>query len=104
MNTNTPANLKQLTGQVTDQVTVQVTDQVERLLMLIGNRPMTAAEIMRGLEMNHRPTLRDNYLHPALHVGFIEMTIPDKPRSSKQKYRLTENGRQTFQNHEGSRK
>ncbi|WP_430232591.1 Fic family protein [Nitrosomonas communis] len=29
------------------------------------------------------------YLQPALTSGLVEMTIPDKLRSSKQKYRLT---------------
>jgi hypothetical protein len=33
-------------------------------------------------------------LRPLLDAKFIEMTIPDKPTSSKQKYRLTEKGRQ----------
>ena len=75
------------------QVTDQVTDQVRRLLSLLAKRPMTAAEIMRGLKMTHRPIVRDNYLHPALQAGVIEMTIPDKPRSSKQHYRLTPAGR-----------
>lgn len=62
-------------------VTGQVTDQVERLLALLGNRPMTAAEIMRGLEMNHRSTLRDSYLHPALQAGLI---FDDRARQAQQ--------------------
>jgi DNA-binding PadR family transcriptional regulator len=36
---------------------------------------------------------RKSYLLPALEAGLIEMTIQDKPRSSKQKYRLTAKGR-----------
>ena len=90
-----------VTGQVTDQVTVQVTDQVERLLVLLGNRPMTAADIMTSMEMNHRPTLRDNYLHPALRMDLVEMTVPDKPNSRLQKYRLTEKGRQALHERTG---
>ena len=32
-------------------------------------------------------------LKPLLEVGWLEMTIPYKPTSSKQKYRLTTKGR-----------
>jgi len=35
---------------------------------------------------------RKAYLLPALDAGLVEMTLPDKPRSSKQKYRLTAKG------------
>ncbi len=35
-----------------------------------------------------------NYLKPALECGVIEMTKPDKPNSSTQRYRLTELGKQ----------
>ena len=32
-------------------------------------------------------------LKPLMESGWLEMTIPDKPTSSKQKYRLTVRGR-----------
>lgn len=41
----------------------------------------------------NRTKFRDQVLRPLLEVGLLEMTIPDKPRSSKQKYRLTAKGR-----------
>jgi hypothetical protein len=42
---------------------------------------------MELLGLKHRPTFRDNYLLPALELGLIEITVPDKPNSSKQKYK-----------------
>jgi len=44
---------------------------------------------------------RKSYLLPALEIGVIEMTIPDKPRSSKQQYRLTETGRMALRKSRG---
>lgn len=71
----------------TEQVGEQVTEQVEKLLEIIGDKEYSTKELMELLELKHRPTFRDNYLLPALELGYIEMTIPDKPRSSKQRYR-----------------
>ena len=40
-----------------------------------------------------RTKFRNQVLSPLLWEGLLEMTIPDKPRSSKQRYRLTKAGR-----------
>lgn len=40
-----------------------------------------------------RTKFRNQVLKPLIDAGFIKMTIPDKPRSSKQRYRLTPKGR-----------
>lgn len=71
----------------TDQVSDQVTDQVKALINCMGNDILSASQLMERLGLSHRPTFRNNYLHPALEAGLIEMTIPDKPNSRNQKYR-----------------
>ena len=47
---------------------------------------------MENLDLKGRRHFSKGYLHPAPDSALIEMTIPDKPRSSKQKYRLTDKG------------
>lgn len=44
-----------------------------------------------------RTKVRDQVLIPLLAEGLVEMTIPDKPRSSMQRYRLTDKGRQVME-------
>ena len=46
-------------------------------------------EVNFNPSVGHKPSFRESYLRPALDLGLIEMTIPDKPRSSAQKYRRT---------------
>ena len=53
----------------------------------------SAGELRGLLGIKHRPNFRENYLHPALQQGFIKLTLPDKPNSRLQKYRLTAKGR-----------
>ncbi len=84
----------QLAGAITPQVTQQVTPQVLALLQ-VTTREMSRQEMMDSLGLKDRNHFADNYLQPALAAELIEMTLPNKPTSSKQQYRLTEKGRAT---------
>ena len=70
----------------TEQVIEQVTEQVQKLMDVITSEPKSANELMEHVGLKHKLTFRDNYLKPALELGLILMTVPDKPKSSKQKY------------------
>jgi hypothetical protein len=56
---------------------------------------MKSTNILLTLQLKDRENFRDNYLIPAMDEGYIEMTILDKPNSSKQRYRLTQKGMET---------
>ncbi len=66
------------------------TGQVKMLIdgMSYGEE-YSRSELMAKVSLKHRDTFVDNYLKPALRSGLIEMTIPDKPTSRNQKYRLS---------------
>jgi ATP-dependent DNA helicase RecG len=51
------------------------------------------------LGLKDRKHFLDTHLRPALNAGFIEMTIPDKPLSSQQRYRLTAAGKACLRAH-----
>jgi len=73
------------------QNTPQVTPQVIKLLTIIDGE-MTREEIQKKLALSDRKNYIDKYQNPALKEKLIEMTIPDKPNSRNQKYRLTQRG------------
>lgn len=76
----------------TGQVTGQVTGEIKKLVQVCISE-LSRKELQSKLKLKHRDNFTDKYLKPALEAGFIEMTIPEKPRSSKQKYRLTIKGK-----------
>ena len=79
------------------EVTQEVNPEVRLLSILAGE--MTRQQLKEALGLKDDEHFRKAYLLPALDAGLIEMTIPDKPRSSKQKYRLTDKGRQVVARH-----
>ncbi len=75
------------TLDTTPQDNPQHTPQVEALLGVLQGE-MTRSELMTALGLSDRKSFRERYLQPALQAGLIEMTIPDKPNSRFQKYRV----------------
>ncbi len=53
---------------------------------------MNRREIQDRLGLKAEKNFRLLYLRPALDAGLIEITIPSKPQSPKQCYRLTPTG------------
>lgn len=78
------------------QVAPQVTPQVRQLLKVFRGE-MTREALQSALELQDRKSFRERYLKPALDDELIERTIPDKPNSRLQKYRLTDKGRRWLQ-------
>ncbi len=83
----------------TPQVAPQVTPQVLAILAAADN-PCSRSELQEITSLKDREHFRTAYLEPLLEAGWIEMTIPDKPRSSKQQYRITDAGRQILERRE----
>ena len=50
----------------------------------------TAAELIKILKRTNRTKFKKSILDPLIDFGFFELTIPEKPKSPKQKYRLTD--------------
>lgn len=60
---------------------------VQRLLDVMDFEvPYSSSEILDRLGLKSKETLRKNYLDPAMSLGLVTMTIPDKPRSRNQRY------------------
>ena len=88
---------EQATDQATDQAIAQVTAQVTAQVGTFCMEPKSSKEIMHHIGMKHWKTFQEKYLNPLLAADFLERTIPDKPQSRLQKYRLTDKGRQIMQ-------
>ena len=89
--------LDAVTGQVAGQVTGQVTGQVDSWVINVlraCSNPAKSADIQKITGIKHRETFQRNYLDYLLQAGLLVRTIPDKPKSRLQKYRITQKGQE----------
>ncbi len=49
--------------------------------------PKTTAQLMAEPGLSHRPTFRNNYIHPEIFAGLVGMTHPELRSGKNQKYR-----------------
>ena len=61
-------------------------------MLEIAEFPKALSDLMKPSGRSDHTKFRDQVLRPLLDAGLLEMTIPDKPRSSRQQYRTTAAG------------
>jgi len=71
--------------------------QVEILLKCVEESTLVNLITITG--RSDRTKFRTQVLQPLLELGLIEMTVPDKPNSRLQKYRITAEGQQYLKEH-----
>ena len=98
-----PLDQSSLATKGTQEVPEQVPEQVEDLLHTnntlvidlikkIGNESVSISQLMKLLELKHRPNFLEYHLNPAMKEGYVRMLYPQSPRHPRQKYLLTMKG------------
>ncbi|MCL2336036.1 MAG: Fic family protein, partial [Firmicutes bacterium] len=97
------AMLEVITAQAKHQVERQVKHQVKHqvvwsrvqmaILQALENKTLSRKEIFAAIGMSGDWRAFKRNIEPLLAEGLMEMTVPDKPTSNLQKYRLSDKGR-----------
>jgi ATP-dependent DNA helicase RecG len=90
----TPQVTPQVAGEVIGQVIGQVGPYAMKILELCVKQ-QSMRIIGEAIGIRKRDNVRP-HVAELIEVGLLEMTVPDKPRSSKQRYRTTDLGRKVL--------
>ncbi len=72
-----------------EQVDEQLSEQVGLILKACAQGPRTKAQLLASAGLANAYLNYKRHIQPLLQAGILEMTLPDKPNSRLQKYRLT---------------
>ncbi len=82
--------IDKILDEIAEQISTSaenVSEYVKRLLAVMEyDMPYTLTSLMELLGLKSKETIRRHYIHPALELHLIQMTIPDKPQSRNQRY------------------
>ncbi len=81
------------TGRLLDEISINADEEetaseyVKKLRSVMEyGVPYTASAIMQNLHLKSKYTFRKHNMTPAIALGIVEMTVPDKPTSRNQRY------------------
>lgn len=82
--------IDKILSEIIDQISLgseNISEYVKRLLDVMEyDTPYTLTALMELLGLKSKETMRRHYIHPALKLNLIQMTLPDKPQSRNQRY------------------
>jgi len=93
----------QVSGQATSQVTGQAQNESRKLsdtqveIILNSTKPISMQSLRKELNLGSRYNLRTKHIYPLLERGILLMSHPDKPKHPKQKYYLSDYGKEVLQ-------
>ena len=76
----------EVSTEATTEVEIKLSSEKLHNLLNYCSTPRTRAEMQLFCEIKTEKYFREKILQPMLVAGMIKRTIPDKPKSSKQKY------------------
>ena len=71
-------------------------ETAKRLLALLASGERSRSELAAELGVSSQPWLSAAYLNPLMKQGYIAQTLPQKPKSPLQRYRLLRKGREVL--------
>ena len=71
-------------------------EMAKRLLALLASGEKSRSELAAELGVSSQPWLSASYLNPLMKQGYIAQTLPQKPKSPLQRYRILRKGREVL--------
>ncbi|MDD3001672.1 MAG: Fic family protein [Candidatus Riflebacteria bacterium] len=81
-----------------DKRFVELSDIQIAVLKALIEKPLSRKDIFERIKMSYDSRAYKRIAEPLLNGGLIEMTLPEKPTSRHQQYRLTDIGRNAIRN------
>ena len=89
--------LSQVLSQVCPKLDVSHYPDATAILIALCKEPQSLKELMEKTKEKNRGRIKNNVLQHLCESGLVEPTIKDVPNSPKQKYTLTDEGREKLQ-------